>query len=234
MTIFWRVRSDIDRAAAFGDVGDDLHADPAAGKARHGDAVQAVVEQLLGVRRIDHRHADGDERRVGEIDRGRGFRAVVVAGERDHAALGRSAGEIGVAQGVARAVDARPLAIPDAEHAIDGRAGKAVEILRAPDRGRGEVLVEAGAEDDVVLLEQRRRAPELDVVAPERRAAIAGNISAGVEALRRRRAAAAGSAGGQAPACRSCRASPRARHSASSRVASGRARATFMNPFLRG
>ena len=179
----WRVRSDIDRAAAFGDVGDDFHADPAAGKARHGDAVQPVIEQFLRVRGIDHRHADGDERRVGEIDRGRRFRAVVVAGERDRAALGRSAGKICVTQGVARAVDARPLAVPDAEHAIDGRAGKAVEILGAPDRGRGEVLVESGAEDDVVALEQRRRAPELDVVAPERRAAIAGNISAGVEAL---------------------------------------------------
>ena len=96
-----RVGSDIDRAAALGDVGDDLHADPAAGKARHGDAVEAVIDQFLGVRRIDHRHPDGDERRVGEIDRGRGFRAVVVAGERDHAAFGRGAGEIGVAQGVA-------------------------------------------------------------------------------------------------------------------------------------
>src|SRR5208282_4352531 len=89
----------------------------------------------------------------------------------------------GVAQRVARAVDAGPLAVPDAEHAIDGRAGEAVEILRAPDRGRGEVLVEARAEDDVVLLEQRPRAPELDVVTPERRAAIAGNIPAGIEAL---------------------------------------------------
>ena len=178
-----RVGPDIDRAAALGDVGDDLHADPTTGKPRHGDAVQAVIDQLLGVRRIDHRHADGDERGVGEIDRGRGFRAVVVAGERDRPALGRGAGEVGVAQGVARAIDARPLAVPYAEHAIDGRARKAVEILRAPDRRRGEVLVEARAEDDVVALQQRPRAPEFDVVAPERRAAIAGNISAGVEAL---------------------------------------------------
>src|SRR6185437_11078147 len=53
-----------------------------------------------------------------------------------------------------------------------------------PDRGGGEVLVEAGAEDDVVLLELRRGAPELDVVAPQRRAAIAGNVAAGVEARR--------------------------------------------------
>ena len=84
---------------------------------------------------------------------------MVVAGERDRAAFGRSAGEIGVAQRVARAIDARPLAVPDAEHAIDRGAREAVQVLGAPDRGRGKVLVEAGAEDDVVLLELRRRAP---------------------------------------------------------------------------
>ena len=180
-----RVEPDIDRPAAFGDVGDDLHADPAAGKPRHRDAVQAEIDQLLGVRGIEDRDADGDERRVGEIDGGRGLRAVVVAGERDRAALGRSAGEIGVAECVARAVDAGTLAVPDAEHAIDGRAGKAGQMLGAPDRGRGEVLVEAGAEDDVVLLERGAGAPQLDVVAAHRRAAIAGNVAAGVEARRR-------------------------------------------------
>ena len=63
--------------------------------------------------------------------------------------------------------------------------GKVVQLLGAPDRRRGEVLVEAWAEDDVVLLELRRRAPQLDVVAPERRAAITGNVPAGVEARRR-------------------------------------------------
>src|SRR5208283_1444886 len=120
----------------------------------------------------------------GEIDGGRGLRAVVVAGERDRAALGRNAGEIGVAQRVARAIDAGPLAIPDSEHAIDGRAGKVGQLLRAPDRGRGQVLVEARAEDDVVLFEDGAGAPELDVVAAHRRAAIAGNVPAGVEARR--------------------------------------------------
>ncbi len=175
----------MDRAAALGDVGHHLHADPAARKARHRDAVEAEVDQLLGVRRVEHRHADGDERRVGEIDRGRGFCAVIVAGERDRAALGRDAGEIGVAQRVAGAIDARSLAVPNAEHAVDGRAGKAGQMLRAPDRGRGQILVEAGTEDDIVALELSAGPPQLDIVAPQRRAAIAGDIAAGVEAGRR-------------------------------------------------
>src|SRR5208283_264773 len=121
----------------------------------------------------------------GEIDGGRGLRAVVVAGERDRAALGRNAGEVGVAQRVARAIDAWPLAVPNSEHTIDGRAGKVGQLLGAPDRGRGQILIETRAEDDVVLLEQRRRAPKLDVVATQRRAAIAGDVAAGVEARRR-------------------------------------------------
>ena len=180
-----RVRADMDCAAALGDVGDDFHADPAAGKARHRNAVQAEIDQLLGVRRIEDRHADGDERRVGIIDGRRRFRPVVVARERQRAALRRGAGEVGVAQRVARAVDARALAVPDPEHAIDRRAGKARHVLRAPDGGRSEILVQARAEDDVVPGEDRAGAPQFDVVSPHRGTAVAGNVAAGVEAVRR-------------------------------------------------
>ena len=56
---------------------------------------------------------------------------MVVTGECDRAALGRNAGEIGVAQRVARAIDAWPLAIPDSEDAIDSRAGKVGQLLGA-------------------------------------------------------------------------------------------------------
>ncbi len=177
-----RVRADIDGAAALGHVSDDFHPDPAAGEARHRDAVQAEVDQLLGVRRIKDGHADRDERRVGEIHRGRRFRAVVVACERDRSALGRRPGEVGVAQRVARAVDAGPLAVPDAEHAVDRRAGKVRHMLRSPDGGCGEILVEARTEDDVVPREDWARAPQFDVVSAHRRAAVTGNIAAGVEA----------------------------------------------------
>ena len=159
---------DINGAAAFGDVSNHLHANPTAGKPRHGYAMQAKIKQFLGVGRIDDRHADGDEQGVGEIDCGRRFRAVIVASERQRAALGRGAREIGVAQGVGGSVDARSLAVPDPEHAIDCRVGKVIDLLGAPNRRRGEVLVETRAEDDVVLLKLRRRAPQLDVITPER------------------------------------------------------------------
>ena len=98
---------------------------------------------------------------------------MVVAGEAQHAAvLGRARG-IAVAEHVAAAVDAGALAVPDADHAIMPGARRQIELLRAPDRGGREVLVHAGLEFDVVLLEMFSRGEQLLVVAAERRAAIA-------------------------------------------------------------
>ena len=107
---------------------------------------------------------------------------MVVAGKAQHAAvLGRARG-IAVAEHVAAAVDAGALAVPDADHAVVVGAGREVELLRAPDRGRREVLVHAGLELDVVLFEMFSRGEQLLVVAAERRAAIAGDEARGVQA----------------------------------------------------
>src|SRR5262249_2787243 len=51
-----------------------------------------------------------------------------------------------------------------------------------PDRGRGDVLVEAGLKADVVFVERALRADELLIEGTERGAAIAGDIARGVEA----------------------------------------------------
>ena len=111
------------------------------------------------------------------------FGAVVVAGKHQHAAvLGRTR-RIAVAEDVAATVDAGALAVPDADHAIILGAGREIELLRAPDRGRREILVHAGLEFDVVLFEVLAGGEQLLVVAAERRAAIAGNEARGIEAL---------------------------------------------------
>src|SRR5262249_60204898 len=95
------------------------------------------------------------------------------------AAVLRGAGEIGVAQDVARAVNARALAVPHAEHAIEPALAAQLGLLRAPQRGGGEILVDGGLEQDVVLPAQRLGALELVVEAAERRAAIAGDVARG-------------------------------------------------------
>ena len=93
---------------------------------------------------------------------------MVVAGEAQHAAVPGRACRIAMAEHVATAVDARTLAVPDADHAVVIRAGREVELLRTPDRGGGQVLVHAGLELDVVLFEMLSGGEELLVIAAER------------------------------------------------------------------
>ena len=106
---------------------------------------------------------------------------MVVAGQRQHAAMRRGAGRVAVLQRVAAAVDPRPLAVPDREDAVIFGAGKQPDLLAAPDRGRGQLLVDRRLELDVVALDKAARAPQRLVERAERRAAIAGNKAAGVE-----------------------------------------------------
>jgi hypothetical protein len=128
-------------------------ADPAAGEARQRKAIEAEIEIVLERGGIDH----GDQRRrehlLALMCQRRGLAAVIVAGERQHAAIERGAGRVGMLERIDRAIDARPLPVPDAEHAIDLGAGKQADLLAALDRGCRQVLVQAGDEGDVVLLD---------------------------------------------------------------------------------
>ncbi len=175
-------RVDRHRRGALHRVGHALEAYPAAGVAAHRPAVQAEIDDLLHRGGIEHRHHRGGELVVGLMRQRRGFRRVVVAGQHEHAAVLRRAGEVGVLEHVAAAIDARPLAVPHREDAIDPGAGIQVDLLRAPDRRRREVLVEARLELDVGALEKLLRLPQRLVEAAQRRPAIAGDEAGGIEA----------------------------------------------------
>src|SRR5262249_41450672 len=82
----------------------------------------------------------------------------------------------------AGAADARSFAVPEAEPAVELALAAQLGLLRAPDCGRGDVLVEAGLKADVVFVERALRADELLVEGAQRGAAIAGDIARGVEA----------------------------------------------------
>ena len=179
------IRSDRDRGRAFHRLGDAHHADPAARVTGHGDAHEPVVEVFLDGRRVQHRRHPGHEAVLALVgERGRDG-AVVVASDHQHAAVPRAAGGVAVAKRVAGAVDAGPLAVPDGEDAVVRSALEQVELLAAPDRGRRQVLVDAGLEMDVLFLQEAPRLPKRLVVAAERRAAIAGDETRRVEARRR-------------------------------------------------
>src|SRR6186713_84241 len=114
--------------------------------------------------------------------RGGGRRSgVVVAGHGQDAAMWRGAGEIGMAEDVAAAVDARALAVPHAEDAIVFALAAELRLLRPPQRGGRQVFVDAGLEAHMRGVEEFLRALELLVEAAKRRAAIAGDQSRRVE-----------------------------------------------------
>ena len=113
---------------------------------------------------------------------------MIVAREDHDAAQWRGACEIGVFEGIARAVDTRPLAVPETEYTVVARAVEQADLLGSPQRGRREFLVDAGLEGDPVVLEQRGLLPELEIETAQRRTAVSGNEACCVAArsIRRR------------------------------------------------
>ena len=132
-----------DRGRALDRFRDRLEADPATGIARQRKAENAEIEIVLQRRGIDDRHQGRGEHLFALMGERRGLAAMVVAGQRDHAAVRRGAGRVGMLERIQRTVDAGALAVPDAEHAIDLGAGKHADLLAAPHRGRRQILVEA-------------------------------------------------------------------------------------------
>ncbi len=205
---FHAVRIDVDRSARLDHVGHALEPDPAARIAAHREAVQAVVEVLLHVGRIQHRDQAGLEDVLALVRKRRGLGRVVVAREDEDAAMLRAAGGVAVLEHVAAAIHARALAVPHREHAVVFRALEQIDLLRAPDRRGGEVFVDAGLELDVMLLEEFLRA--VARTGPGRRAASRGirRRSRRCSAPPQRRARAASWAGARAPGCRSGKRGP--------------------------
>ena len=80
--------------------------------------------------------------------------------------MGGGAGIVAVLEDVAGPVDPRTLAVPHGEDAVVACAGEQPGLLGAPDRGRREILVQPGFEDDVVFVQMGARAPELEVERP--------------------------------------------------------------------
>ncbi|KAF1853937.1 hypothetical protein Lal_00005148 [Lupinus albus] len=175
------VRVDMDRRRRVHRLGDGLHRDPAAGIAAHLPADQAVIQDLLHPRRVQHRDHGMHVGVFGLVREGGGFAVVVVAGQHQHAAVAGGAGGVGMLEHVARPVDAGALAVPHGEDAVILGAFEHADLLAAPDRRCAQLLVHAGLELDVVLFKELAGIPQILVEPAQRRAAIAGNEAAGVQ-----------------------------------------------------
>ncbi len=163
----------VDGGDAVGHRGHDAHPDPRPAEAAEPEGLDAEVEQVLLVGRHQHRGGRVGQRQVGVVGQGRRLGGGVVADEEHGPAAGPRAHEVGVLQHVARPVEARSLAVPGADDAVDVLVGDGATHLRAPHGGGRELLVEAGAVDDPVGVEavaEARRAP-----GPPRRAASPGS-----------------------------------------------------------
>ena len=172
------------RGRALHRVRDRLEPHPAAGPAARREAEEAEVEVLLDRGGIEDRHEGGDERLLRLVGHGRGLRAVVVARNAQDPAPSSRPREVPVLEDVAAPVHPGALPVPDREHPVVLRAGEDLGVLRAPHGGRREILVEAGVEADVVLLEEGPRLDEGVVEASEGGAAVPRDVARGVEAGR--------------------------------------------------
>ena len=169
-------------STAVADIGDQFQPHPGARKSRKRDGIEAVIDDFLRISGIQKRNADIIETEVALMRDSRAFAAMIVAGEDQRAAVRSGSREIGMAKNVAGAIDAGSFAVPDADDAIDIRFADDRKNLAAHDRGRGEIFVDAGTKNDIVLLEQLARSRQLKIVAAERRAFVAGNERAGLQA----------------------------------------------------
>src|SRR5450631_2089556 len=137
------------------------------------------MQNLANVRRAQERNGGGDEGLIALVGQRRGGRAWIVAGYREHAAMGRCADRVAMLDRIAGAIEARIFRVPNAEHASVFAAADGGNLLRAADGGRGDFFVETRFKMDMVVLEQRFRLPEREIDAAERRAAIARDEAAG-------------------------------------------------------
>ncbi len=107
---------------------------------------------------------------------------MIVAGHHQHPAMRRGPVGVAVLERVPGAVDARSLAVPHRKHALDLAVGIGFDLLSAEHGRRGQILVDGGQELDAVFGNQRLGAPQFQVDAAERRAAIARHETGRVEA----------------------------------------------------
>ena len=171
-------------AATFDNVSHQLHAGQTARMPAQRDTVQAIIQHLLGIGRGKQGNAGRDKIEIRIARHRAGFGAMIIAHQQQGATLFIGAGKIGVAQRVHRTIHTRRLAIPDRKHPLDLGSGKQPHHLAAPSGSGGQVFVHAGLEIHVMRTQLFFRLPQLHIIAPDGRAAIARDIATRVQPLR--------------------------------------------------
>ena len=143
--------------------------------------MQAQFDDFLHTRRIQHRDHRGVEGVLALVGQRRRLAGMVVTGNQQDTAVFRGAGGIGVLEHIPAAVYAGALAIPHGKHAVVFGSLEQAYLLRSPDGGGGEFFIDAGLEMNVVLFEVLFGFPQRLIKTTQRRTAIAGDKTGGVE-----------------------------------------------------
>jgi hypothetical protein len=130
--------------------------------------VQAELEDVLRIGGRKNGHADLGHRHFRAGRHRRRLGDGVVADQSQDPSRGGRAAEVRVADGIGRAVQTGRLAVPDPDDTVTGRRADDRGELRALHRVDAQLLVDAGTEHDVVLLQEPALSLQLEVVARQR------------------------------------------------------------------
>ncbi len=167
------VRRHVNGAGLVGDIGHHLERRPQATVPGEHKAMQPEVEKLLHVAGVEDGEVGIEEGDVTIIGQGGALAGGIIPRQRQHAAVLADAREVGVLEGVARAIHTRALAIPHAEHTVVFGAWQEPDHLTAEHCRRRQIFVHARAKVNVVLLEDLGEALQSQIQAAEWRATIA-------------------------------------------------------------
>ncbi len=169
------LRIHVHGAAAIAYVRHHLHPHPRARKPRHRDRHQSVIQNLLRIAGIQKRNAEVVQAEVALMRDGGALRNVIVAAQHQRRAIFSRARQVRVPKHVARPVDARPFAVPDADHALHLALSQHAVDLAAHHRRSCQIFVHPRPEVDVVLAQDLAGARERHVIATQRRAFVTGD-----------------------------------------------------------
>ena len=143
--------------------------------------MQAKVKELLDPCRIEHRHATGLEDKLALMRQGRTLGPVIVASDRNHTAMGRRSGRIGVFEHIATAIDAGAFAIPESKYAIGIGTGEQSDLLGSPNRIGRQFFIHARPKNNLLPVQMLPGLPECLIERAEGRPAITRNKASGAQ-----------------------------------------------------
>ena len=165
-------------------VGHAFHANPSAGETAERNPLQPIFQHFPHIGGVQHGDFQIHEGIFAARRDGGGFGRRIIPRQRQHPTKRRAAGGIGMAEHIAGTINARPLAVPNAENTIQARAWRQMHLLRTPNGGRGQILIQPRLEHHIMRAEPFRLARQFPVKSAKRRSAIAGNEAPGAETLR--------------------------------------------------